>query len=192
MRLPVSVLAALAVGLFSVPVPASAQSLAEAAAREKERKERAAREGKSRPPVKVITEDELRGRMSSGTLSQPAASDTDSSAATTEGGNPAAAPGAAAQPDAAAKPAPEKSEEEVRAEKQTEWRQKLQDAQARATTLRTRRDSIQTALNDMSGPIYGPGRASMANQLEQTKTALAAAEQTIAGLEEEGRRSRYR
>lgn len=165
-------------------LPAAGQSLGEAAARERARKEKAAREGKARPPVKVITEDELRGRVTSGTLSQPAAEDVATEAAPADGSDPAASPGQPAEP--------EKSEEELRAERQAEWRQKLQDAQADVARLRARVDQIQTALNDMTGPIYGPNRASIANQLEQSKAALTTAEQTVASLEEEGRRNRYR
>jgi len=172
----------LAVGLGSLP--AAAQSLGEAAAREKARKDKAAREGKSRPAVKVITEDELRGRITSGTLSQPAAEDN-VEAAPADGATPAATP---AKPAAA----PEKSEDELRAERQVEWRQKLTDAQANVARLRARADQMQAALNDMTGPLYGPNRASIANQLEQTKAALTTAEQTVASLEEEGRRNRYR
>src|SRR5688572_5686539 len=115
----------LAVGLGSLP--ATAQSLGEVAAREKARKDKEAREGRARTPVKVITEDELRGRVTSGTLSQPAAEDN-VEPAPAEGATPAAAP---------AKPAaPEKSEDELRAERQAEWRQKLTDAQASVARLR--------------------------------------------------------
>jgi hypothetical protein len=183
MRLPLAAaFLALAVGVASVPV--AAQSLGEVAAREKAKKEKAAREGRARPPAKVITEDELRGRMGAGTLSQPAAEDNVPTA-TPAPATPAAIPG---QPAAA----PEKTEDELRAERVAEWRQKLQTARADVATLRARRDQIQAALSDMSGPIYGPNRASIASQLEQTRTQLAATEQTVANLEEEGRRNGYR
>lgn len=182
MRLPrAAVFVVLAVGLASAP--AAAQSLGEVAAREKAKKDKAAREGRARPPAKVITEAELRGRMGSGTLSQPAAEDNVPTA-TPVAATPAAVPGQPA--------APERTEDELREERQAEWRQKLQTARADVATLRARRDQIQAALNDMSGPIYGPNRASIANQLEQTKTQLATTEQTVANLEEEGRRNGYR
>lgn len=181
MRLPLAAaFVALAVGLASAPV--AAQSLGEVAARERAKREKAAREGKARPPAKVITEDELRGRMGSGTLSQPAADTTATGAPTPAA--PAATPGQPA--------APEKTEDELQAERQADWRQKLQTARADVATLRARRDQIQVALNDMSVSIYGPNRASIVNQLEQTKTQLTATEQTVANLEEEGRRNRYR
>ena len=172
-----------AVGLATLP--ASAQSLGEVAAREKARRDKAARDGRARPPAKVITEDELRGRMGAGTLSQPAATEDSASTASTPGAAPAPA---AAGPAAT----PEKSEDELRAERQTEWRQKLQSARADVATLRARREQIEAALSDPAVPMYGAGRASVANQLEQTKTQLVAAEQNVANLEEEGRRNRYR
>jgi hypothetical protein len=162
--------------------PAMAQSLGEIAERERIRREK---EAAKRPAAKVITEDELRGRRTSGTVSQPAA---DAAVVAT------AAPAAAAAPAAGAAPAgapPEKTEEELRAEKQAEWRQKLQEAQANVSTLRARQDQIQAELND-TRTVYGPNRASLLNHLEKTKSALAQAEQTVTNLEEEGRRSRYR
>jgi hypothetical protein len=187
MRVPFAALAAVAIGLASMP--ASGQSLAEAAAREKERKEKASREGKPRPPVKVITEDELRGRMTSGTLSQPAADLSDSSSTPAEGGDGTAV---AAAPAPVARPgAPEKTEEELRTERQAEWRNRLQASQAKVATLRTRREQMETELADLK-TLYGPNRASIANHLERAKADLAAAEQEVANLEDEGRRNRYR
>lgn len=193
MRLRVAAaLAALAAGLAYVP--ASAQSLGEIAAREKARKEKEAREGKARPPVKVITEDELRGRVTSGTLSQPAADDSGTSAPAEGGGDGTAVfqPGAApAAPTAAPAGPPEKTEEELRNEKQAEWRQKLTDAQAKVSALKQRRAQMEAELADTKS-LYGPNRASVANHLEKAKTDLAAAEQEVANLEESGRRNRYR
>ena len=163
--------------------PAAAQSLGEAAAREKVRRDK---EGK-RPALKVITEDELRGRRTAGTVSAPAADDTGS--ASTSSATPAAT--ATPAPGGAAAAEPQKTEEELRAEKVAEWRQKLHDAQANVANLRAKQDEIQGALND-TRTIYGPNRAALVNQLEKAKAAMAEAEQTVANLEEEGRRNRYR
>jgi len=180
MRLPLAaVVVTLAVGLASAPAPA--QSLGEVAAREKAKKEKEARDGKAKRPARVITEYELRGGGGAGTLSQPAADDAAASASATGSAAPPATAGAA-----------EKTEDELRAERLQDWRQRLQEAQADVARLRARVDQVQTSLNDMSGPIYGPNRGVMVNQLEQAKTALAAAEQKVAALEEEGRRNRYR
>lgn len=176
MRLHLIAVVTLAVGMASGPAPA--QSLGDAAAREKARKEKAARDGKR--PTRVITEYELRSGGNAGTLSQPAAEDAAVAASTTGAGGPAKA-GAA-----------EKTEDELRAERLQDWRQRLQEAQADVARLRARVDQVQSSLNDMSGPIYGPNRGVMASQLEQAKTALTAAEQKVAAIEEEGRRNRYR
>jgi DNA repair exonuclease SbcCD ATPase subunit len=158
------------------------------AAREKARKEKEAREGKAKAPARVITEYELRGGGgSAGTLSQPASdatSDATASAPTSGGATAAGQPAKTGEP--------EKSEDELRAERQQDWRQRLQEAQADVARLRARVDQVQSGLNDMTVPIYGANRASMANQLEEAKTALTAAEQKVAALEEEGRRNRYR
>lgn len=169
--------------------PAAAQSLAEAAAREKARREK---ETAKRPAAKIITEDELRGRRTGGTLSQPAA-DAGSSAPAPAAPGAAGTPAAAAPAvGAAAAPAErQKTDDELREEKQTEWRQKVHDAQANVANLRAKQDEIQGALND-TRTVYGPGRAGLMNQLEKTKAALAEAEQALSNLQEEGRRSRYR
>jgi hypothetical protein len=167
--------------------PASAQSLGEIAAREKARREK---EAGKRPAAKVITEDELRGRRTAGTVSQPAAYEVAATASSEQAGT--AAPGAnPANPAGGPAAPPQKTEDELRAEQQAQWRQKLLDAQANVASLRTRQEQIQAELNDTRS-IYGPNRASLVGHLEKTKTALAQAEQTVANLEEEGRRNRYR
>ena len=53
-------------------------------------------------------------------------------------------------------------------------------------------DKLQLELNDMSGGIYNPGRASRIEFLEENKQALAEVQNRIADLEAEGRRNRYR
>jgi hypothetical protein len=184
-----SALATLVAAAAVAAVPVAAQSLGEVAAQEKARREK---QGK-RPSAKVITEDELRGRTSSGTVSQPAADGASSTDQAAAGATPAAGAGGAAGAPGANAPggAPQKTEDELRAERQTEWRQKLQEAQGNVSTLRARQDQIQTELND-TRTVYGPNRASLVGHLEKTKAALAQAEQMVANLEEEGRRQRYR
>lgn len=168
-----------------------AQSLGELAAKEQERrqKERAKRGGSA----KVITEDDLRGG-GRGTLSNPGA---------TSGEAPAEAPAAEAattQPaegeaaGAEAKPAApkEKTEDEIRAEQQNDWRQRVQQARDQVAQLTDRVNRLQQTLNDVSSPLYGSTRTTMLNQWETAKKDLAAAQQRVADLEEEGRRRAYR
>lgn len=171
------VLAALAVVLCAGTL-AGAQSLGEVAAREKERREK---ERQKHGTAKVLTEDDLRSG-GKGTFSNA--------------GSTAAAEGEAAKEAPAAegaKPAAkEKSEDEARAEQQAAWRRRLDDANAQVVALTARVNELQTALNDVSGNLYSAGRTNAMNELDKAKADLAAAQQSVTALEEEGRRNRFR
>ena len=174
----VGVVAALAWGTVPARADAPRQpSLGEIAAREKDKK-------KGKP----ITEEDLRNRRRGGTVSQPNA----------EGGSATAAspaPGAAGDKKAGAATAAAdkpKTEDELREEAQTAWREKLTQAQSDVTNWTAEVARLQTALNDTSGPLYGPGRAARVEALENAKRQLAAATTTVETLTEEGRRNRYR
>lgn len=153
------------------------QSLAEIAAREKARQEKERK--KAGGPAKVITEDDLRGR-GAGTYSQPG---TGPAAA-----SPAASPSPGASPGAE-KP---KTEEELRAEAEKAWRDKLQHFQNEVTRLEGVVASLRTDLGDLTGPLYGGSRTALLNRMEEAQKSLAAAKQQVADIEEEGRRNRYR
>ena len=180
MRLIVS--AAFIVSL-TLPAALGAQGLGEAAAKERERREKLERDGKSKAP-KVYTESDLRGRASSaGTVSQPLASGAASETGT-EG-----------QPTAAAAPTAEKKEptdEERRAEQQQAWRDNISKARQDVATQTDRLNKLQASLNDVSGNLYGTSRATLLSQLDAAKKELAAAQQRVTDLEEEGRRAGYR
>jgi hypothetical protein len=172
----VGVVAALAWGTVPAGADAPRQpSLGEIAAREKDKK-------KGKP----ITEDDLRNRRKGGTVSQPNADGGSATAASP-------APGAAGdkKPGAAAADKP-KTEDELREEAQTAWREKLTQAQSDVTNFTAEVARLQTALNDTSGPLYGPGRAARVEALENAKRQLATATATVETLTEEGRRNRYR
>jgi len=157
-------------GLVSVlAASAFAQGLADAAARERERR-------KKQPQAKVYTESELRtsGRGNLTGLENQAPQGEASP-------QPAAAPGGAA-----------KSEDETRAEQETAWREKLQQANQDVERFRGQVDSLQRDLNDLSGNIYGAGRTKLLNEIETARKSLADAQQRVADLQEEGRRSRFR
>jgi hypothetical protein len=162
---------------------AGAQSLGELAAKEKERqeKERQKRGGAS----KVITESDLGGR-SGGTFSNAG-----STAATA---TPAASPSPAAAGAEAAKPAEarEKTPDEIRAEQENAWRQRLTQARTEVTQLNERLGRLQQSLNDLTANLYTSSRTTVLQQFETTKTELAAAQQKVTDLEEEGRRNQYR
>jgi hypothetical protein len=171
---PWVVAAAVAAAAAVLAPPSPAQSLAEVAARTKKKE--------SGKPTKVFTEADLRGRpATSGSMSQ------------LEG--PAATPAASPAPGAAgAAPAGEKpkTEEEERAEKQAEWRERLQKAEADVARISEEVNRAQTALNDISGPLYGGTRAGLITRVDEGKRQLALAQQSVLDIQEEGRRARYR
>jgi DNA repair exonuclease SbcCD ATPase subunit len=153
---------------------ASAQSLAEIAAQQKEK-----RKGK---PAKVFTEDDLKRGTSRGTT-------PDNAGAVVEGEAPATpAPGAAPASEQGAS----KSEDELRAEAQKAWRDQLQKSRDNAAQLSAEVDRLQTSLNDLAQPLYGSTRTNRLAALDKAKQQLATAQQTIVDLEEQGRRSSYR
>jgi hypothetical protein len=166
----VALLAAAALGLAS---GAPAQSLAEIAAKQKEK-----RKGK---PTKVFTEEDLR-RGSPGIVTADAAAPAE--------GEPAAVPPPGAAPAATAPAQP--TEEELRAAEQKAWRDKLQKSRDNVTQLDAEVNRLQTALNDIAEPLYGATRANRMAALDKAKQQLAAAQQAVVDLEEQGRRSGYR
>jgi hypothetical protein len=170
---------ACAVAIFvALPSFAAAQSLAEAAAKEREKR-------KAQKAGKVITEDDLRraGTGSGNANVSMAAPDAVAS--------PAASP-AAGQPGAAQPGTKPKTDDEIRAEQQQAWRDKLKKAQDEVQRLTQLTESLQSGLNDLTGNVYGSARTNMINQLEAAKGELKAAQGQVAAIEEEGRRSRFR
>jgi hypothetical protein len=165
--------ALLAAALLAFPLAVSAQSLGEAA--EKARKER---KGK---PAKVITDADLRSASS-----EPAVVPVDNAAPSDAKETPKEGTATTA-----AKPA-EKTEEELRAEAEKKWRERLQKAEAEVSRLRDEASQIQTILNDITQNLYGGNRAGLLNRLDTVNKDLAAAQQSVSDLQEEGRRSRYR
>jgi len=164
-----------AAAILTGPV-ASAQSLGEAAAREK-----AKRKGKTEPG-KVFTDDDL--RSAGGVANVPAAVDA-----------PASADGQAkAEGEKAgqAKKEKEKTPDELQAEQQAAWRKKLDHIQSEVNRIRQMVTAIQADLNDTSGGVYTPRRATLQTRLEEAQKNLTAGEQTLADLQEEGRRNGYR
>ena len=165
----VAILAAVAVLLGSL---ASAQGLGDAAAREKQK-----RKAEGTTESKVYTEDDLGPSMA------PVAA------------VPQSLPEAGEEADDAGESGSEgegSSAEDERDQAEAAWRQKLDQARQEEQVYQEVIDRLQLELNDMSGGIYNPGRASRIEFLEENKQALAEVQQRIADLEEEGRRNRYR
>jgi hypothetical protein len=158
---------------------AGAQSLGEIAAKTKEKEKKGT--------AKVYTESDLRGRQTAGTVSQPEATGTFVPA---EAAKPAEGE---KKPDAAA-PAGEKpkTEEELNAEAQKAWQARKTKADEDVARLSADVERLQTVLGDLTGPLYGGGRTSLIARMDETKKQLAAAQQSVADIAEEGRRKGYR
>jgi DNA repair exonuclease SbcCD ATPase subunit len=178
--------ALLAAALLTLPQVVSAQSLGEAAERAKRERER--RGGKP----KVITDQDLRSAGSrvqelpvSSSENEPAeaapAAEGTTTTTTTTDGTPAAAPAKA-----------EKTEDELRAEAEAKWRERLQQARAEVSRLSAEAAQLQTSLNDLTTNVYGSNRAATMTRLDEVKKQLSTAQQSVTDLEEEGRRSRFR
>jgi hypothetical protein len=158
--------------LLALSWQSHAQSLGEAAARERERRKEV---GKSAP---TITDRDLDGgRPASGSSSVP----------------PSVAP--AATPNAnAAEPVeqPETfTEEEERQDRLEAWRQMLEDARGEVEQLTTEVDRLQASLNNVSG-LYGSARAERIGQVEKAKQDLATSRRVLDELERMGRTRGYR
>ncbi len=165
--------------LFSVvvPGPSSAQSLAEVAAKEKARR-------KALTPGKVYTETDLR-RAGADAAPATTVSPDDSATPETEASPKPDAPGAkdAAQP---------KSDDEIRAEKQKDWSERVAKANAEIGRLNADIASLEQKVGDLSQNLYGATRTAQLARLEEDKKQLASAQKTLADLQEEGRRNSYR
>lgn len=163
---------ALLPGAYSV---AEAQSMAELAAKEKEKR-------KTQKTGKVYDEYELKKSGQGIPAYVPASATTPTAAAS---------PAATASATTGAKEK-EKTPDELQAEAAKAWREKLQKATEEVQRLTQLSDSLQKSLGDMSGNMYGAQRTNLLNALEKTKADLGAAQKQVEDLQEEGRRSRYR
>ncbi len=157
--------------LLLLPAGAQAQSLAAAAAREKERRKEIGK------PARTITEWDLAlGRP----LERPQATP------------PVAAARSAAVPSGEVAEEPETlSEEEAREDSLEAWRQMLQNAREDVARNSTAVDRLQASLSGLSG-LYGSGRAERISQLEKAKQDLAASQRAVEELEDGGRHQGYR
>lgn len=161
---------------------ATAQGLGEAAAKEREKR-------KGKPAPKVITEEEL--RQAGGTVSSPAAvPDGPAPAAKPPAGREGAGKEGGAK-DGKAAPK-EKTPDELRAEQETAWRQRLAASEKEVSYYKGEVTRLQAGLDDTSGGVYTPRRAGLQTSLDQAQKALADAQQKLAGIQEEGRRNSYR
>jgi hypothetical protein len=153
-----------AAALLAAPAVLTAQNLGDAAAKEKERRE------KSTKPAKSYNENDLR---SGGTISN--STDT-----------PAAQPSPGASP-AAGDAAPAEASEAQREADQKAWQANRTRIQNEITRINSAISSFQARLNDNTGPMYGPGRQAVAENLERAKADLVRAQAALDASEAEGR-----
>lgn len=163
---------------LALPHLAAAQSLAEIAAREREK-----RKGQ-KPTGKVITEDDLRrGGQGRGTVN------TEPTATASPAPGQAAQAGAAGAAGAAEKP---KTDDEVRAEQEKAWRDKLKKAQDDLQRVNQAIAALQKNLDNIAGNLYSTQRTTLLSEMEKLKAEQLTTQQQVAAVEEEGRRSRFR
>jgi hypothetical protein len=162
-----------------LPAPSGAQGLAEAAAKEKARR-------KALAPGKTYTEDDLR-RAGGGAPSTTTSTET------------ATAPsGDAASQDKADSAAPSKggpkakTDDEMRAEREKDWRDRLAKTNEEIARLNSDIASLESLLGDLSQNLYGANRTAQLNRLDEDKKQLSTAQKTLADLQDEGRRNSYR
>lgn len=151
--------------------PAGAQSLGDAAARERERRKA------QKAPAKVYTEDELKSG----------------------GATPAATPSEGTNSDAPASPSPtpatavsEKSPDELRAEELKTWRAELDKVNADIARLSADVSSLEAEVGDLRGLQFGTRRTQALQELERTRAELSAARQKADDMLEAGRRRGFR
>jgi hypothetical protein len=161
------------VASLALPSFAGAQSMAELAAREREKRKA------QKPAGKVITDDDLRrGSSGRGTVNTGMA----------EPASPAAGTAPAATP-AGEKP---KTEEELRAEQEQAWRERLKKAQSEVQRVTQALEAVNRNLADMTGNLYGAQRTTLLGEADKLKIEQQVVQQQLAAVEEEGRRSRFR
>jgi len=166
-------------------VRADGPSLADAAAKEKERR------GKAATPPKGITEGDLKSNAGSTGAFSTTPTTTGSPDPNAKPGE--AKPGEAKPADAAADgKEKEKTPEEIAAEQQKAWRESLDTAQKNVQTIQASIDDLQLHLNDLTQNMYGGTRAAQLQQREGLKKQLADSQQQVTDLQEQGRRSGYR
>jgi hypothetical protein len=170
------------VAVLALPSFAAAQSMAELAAREREKRKA------QKPAGKVITDEDLRrGSAGRGTVNAGMPDPSTPAAAA----SPAAGSAATSQATPAGGQKP-KTEEELRAEQEQAWRDRLKKAQAEVQRVSQALDAVNRSLADMTGNLYGAQRTTLLGELDKLKIEQQVVQQQLAALEEEGRRSRFR
>ena len=165
--------------LLLLPAYSSAQSLGEVAAKEREKR-------KNAKPAKVYTERDLRGAGAGAPVNVGSEVATGGDAATQAAGGTTAAAGGA--PGAKK----EKTEDEIREDQQKAWRESLAKAQGEVTRLTNELAPLEAVAGDVRSAAYGANREMLMNRINDLKAKIAAAQQQVETLTEQGRRQGYR
>jgi hypothetical protein len=168
MRMTVAVVTLALIG----PSYVWAESLGEVAAREREKK-------KGKPAGKVITEQDLGKRSGRGNYNNP----DETQAPPPDTTEPATGETPQVAADGAVKDKP-KTTEEVRAEAQTAWRERLKKKNEQVTAL-------QAQITQLEGGFTYADAGAQA-RLKKAQADLATAQAELAALEDERRRNGWR
>jgi type II secretory pathway pseudopilin PulG len=163
-----------------VPALASAQSLAEVAAREKERREAAGKK------VKSYSEDDLR-RSGGAASSFETSSSDDAAAAPTEGAAPAE--GASGDDSTTTTVAPKEKGADAQLAEKKAYNEKLQKAQDELNDTAAQIDKIQKDLANNSANYYSAARTEMLNRLDGLTKKYATQKDALESVRAEGRKS---
>ena len=168
------------VAVLALPSFAGAQSsMAELAAREREKRKA------QKPAGKVITDEDLkRGTAGRGTVNTAPGETVPAAAASPAAGG--------AQPAVAAGTQKPKTEEELRAEQEQAWRERLKKAQGEVQRVTQALETVNRSLADMTGNLYGSQRTTLLAEADKLKIEQQVVQQQLAAVEDEGRRSRFR
>ena len=177
---------------------ASAQSLGDLAAQEKQK-----RQGK--PAPKVITEGDIAKMTKRGTVSMTTseattpegevvaadavAAETAAEGSAEAGSEPGSAESGAAPvvPAGTAPAKKEKTEDEILAERKAAWQKAYDLAREQVRVHQLNVSNIQKDLNDVSGGLYTDRRNTVMKMLADEQAALATAQADLDRLDAEGR-----
>jgi hypothetical protein len=170
--------------LLALPALALGQSLAEAARKERERREKLRKSGTA---ARTVTEEELasaKGQLANEPEKAPPATDAKAAETSGESGQPR-------------KATPQPSEEQVRKAQEAQWRGRAAEARRRIDLAEARHLELQSQIlfgqpemMDESGRVTIHSPQQMKEMADQAEAEVAEAKKALDDLLEEARRAR--